>query len=124
MSLKYKLANYRRKLKRLGRPEVELNSLTNKPADKCSTAYGVKKPRRAKVNHFPAYPSGESAETLEKIRETLLLEVRKRNNQDSVAAMMEKTFAHRRQEVICDAPLIADLKIRWLALFCVHEVGE
>ncbi|KAK0151230.1 hypothetical protein N1851_007633 [Merluccius polli] len=122
VGLKYKLANYRRKLKRLGCPEVELNSLTNKPADKCSPAYGVKKPRRAEVNYCPTYPSGESAETLEKIRETLLLEVRKRNNEDTVAAMMEKTFAHRRQEVICDAPLIADFKTRWPALFCVREL--
>ncbi|XP_071337589.1 uncharacterized protein [Trachinotus anak] len=119
VSLKYKLANYRRKLKRLGCPEVELNSLTNKPADKCSPAYGVKKPRRAEVNYCPTYPSGESAETLEKIRETLLLEVKKRNNQDTVAAMMEKTFAHRRQEVIRDAPLIADFKTKWPALFCI-----
>ncbi|KAM8772540.1 uncharacterized protein AB9X84_010280 isoform 2-T2 [Acanthopagrus schlegelii] len=119
VSLKYKLANYRRKLKRLGCPEVELNSLTNKPADKCSPAYGVKKPRRAEVNYCPTYPSGESAETLEKIRETLLLEVKKRNNQGTVAAMMEKTFAHRRQEVIRDAPLIADFKTKWPALFCL-----
>ena len=124
VSLKYKLANYRRKLKWLGCPEVELNSLTNKPADKCSPAYGVKKPRRAEVNYCPTYPSGESAETLEKIRETLLLDVKKRNNQDTVAAMMEKTFAHRRQEVIRDAPLIADFKTKWPALFCVREVGE
>ncbi|XP_038139855.1 uncharacterized protein LOC119782782 [Cyprinodon tularosa] len=122
VSLKYKLANYSRKLKRLGCPEVELNSLTNKPADKCSAAYGVKKPRRAEVNYCPTYPSGESAETLEKIRETLLLEVRKRNNEDTVAAMMDKTFAHRRQEVIRDEPLIADIKTRWPALFCVREL--
>ncbi|XP_041861760.1 uncharacterized protein LOC121652780 [Melanotaenia boesemani] len=116
MSLKYKLANYRRKLKGLGCPEVELNSLTNKPADKCSPAYGVKKPRKAEVNYCPTYPSGESAETLVKMRETLLLEVRKKNNEGTVAAMMKKTFAHRRQEVIRDAPLIADFKTRWPAL--------
>lgn len=72
----------------------------------------MKKPRRAEVNYCPTYPSGESAETLEKIRETLLLEVRKRNNQDTVTGMMEKTFAQRRQEVIRDAPLIADFKTR------------
>lgn len=40
----------------------------------------MKKPRRAEVNYCPTYPSGESAETFEKIRETLLSEVRKRNN--------------------------------------------
>ncbi|MEQ2180005.1 hypothetical protein GOODEAATRI_031084 [Goodea atripinnis] len=124
VSLKYKLANYRRKLKRLGCPEVELNSLTNKPADKSSPAYGVKKPRKAEVNYCPSYPSGESAETLEKIREALISEAKKRNNEDTVAAMMAKTFSHRRQEVIRDAPMIAIFKTRWPALFSVREVTE
>ncbi|XP_029353206.1 uncharacterized protein LOC115040053 [Echeneis naucrates] len=36
--------------------------------------------------------------------------------------MMEKTFAHRRQEVLRDAPLVADYKSRWPALFCVREL--
>ena len=124
VSLKYKLANYRRKLKRLGCPEVELNSLTNKPADKSSPAYGVKKPRKAEVNYCPSYPSGESAETLEKIREALISEAKKRNNEDTVAVMMAKTFSHRRQEVIRDAPMIAVFKTRWPALFSVREVTE
>lgn len=123
VSLKYKLANYRRKLKRLGCPEVELNSLTNKPADKSSPAYGVKKPRKAEVNYCPSYPSGESAETLEKIREALISEAKKRNNEDTVAAMMAKTFSHRRQEVIRDAPMIAVFKTRWPALFSVRELS-
>nr|XP_008275458.1 PREDICTED: uncharacterized protein LOC103354015 [Stegastes partitus] len=122
VSLKYKLVNYRKKLKRLGCPEVELNSLTNKPAGKSSPAYGVKKPRKAEVNYCPSYPSGESAETLEKIREALISEAKKRNNEDTVAAMMAKTFSHRRQEVLRDAPMIAVFKTRWPALFNVREL--
>ncbi|XP_054606552.1 sterile alpha motif domain-containing protein 3 [Nothobranchius furzeri] len=122
VSLKYKLANYRRKLKRLGCPEVELNSLTNKPVDKCSPAFSVKKPRRAEVNYCPTFPASETAESLEKMRETLASEANKRNNEETVAALMEKTFAHRRQEVIRDAPLIAFFKGRWPALFCEREL--
>lgn len=120
VSLKYKLANYTRKLKRLGCPEVEINSFNK---EKTSPASGVKKPRKAEVNYCPSYPSGESAETLEKIRETLVLEAKKKNNEDTVAAMMTKTFAHRRQEIIRDAPMIAVFKTRWPALFNMGEVN-
>ncbi|RVE65645.1 hypothetical protein OJAV_G00118470 [Oryzias javanicus] len=36
---------------------------------------------------------------------------------------MEKTFALRRHEVIQDKPLVAEIKSRWPALFCEHEVS-
>ncbi|KAL3063582.1 hypothetical protein OYC64_000002 [Pagothenia borchgrevinki] len=36
---------------------------------------------------------------------------------------MEKTFACRRQEVVRQAPIIADFKTRWPALFHVREVN-
>ncbi|KAJ8375741.1 hypothetical protein SKAU_G00063210 [Synaphobranchus kaupii] len=50
-------------------------------------------------------------------------EVKKRNNVDNVAKMMDKTFAHRRQEVVREAPMIVDFKTRWPALFHVREVN-
>ncbi|XP_039462132.1 uncharacterized protein LOC120435957 isoform X2 [Oreochromis aureus] len=37
--------------------------------------------------------------------------------------MMEKTLALRRQEVVREAPMIADFKMRWPALFHVCEVS-
>lgn len=85
--LKYKLANYRTKLRRLGCPEVTVNALTHKPESKCSPAY-------------------------------------KRHNEHKLAAMMDKTFTLRRQEVVAEAPMIADFKMRWPALFNVREVSE
>ncbi|XP_041840519.1 uncharacterized protein LOC121639392 [Melanotaenia boesemani] len=121
-SLKYKLGNYRSKLRRLGCPEVTVNSLKHKPDDRCSPAYGVKKPKKAEVNYCPPYPAGETAETLEQIRVKLLSEVMIRNNEDKVAAMMDKTFALRRLEVVQDAPMVADFKARWPGLFNVREV--
>ncbi|XP_030581535.1 uncharacterized protein LOC115777712 isoform X2 [Archocentrus centrarchus] len=36
---------------------------------------------------------------------------------------MDKTFALRRQEVVGEAPMIADFKTRWPALFHVREVS-
>lgn len=123
-SLKYKLGNYRSKLRRLGCPEVTVNSLKQKPDDRRSPAYGVKKPKKAEVNYCPPYPAGESADSLEQMRVKLLSEVKIRNNEDKVAAMMDKTFAVRRLEVVQDAPMVADFKARWPGLFNVREVSR
>ncbi|XP_027134490.1 uncharacterized protein LOC113745762 [Larimichthys crocea] len=123
-SLKYKLGNYRTKLRELGCPEVTVNALKQKPHGKCSPAYAVKKPKKAEVNYCPAYPTGETTQTLEMIRVALLSEVQKRNNDDKVAMMMDKTFALRREEVVREAPMIADFKTRWPALFHVQEVSS
>lgn len=99
-------------------------ALTSKPESKCSPAHDVKKPKKAEVNYCPTYPAGETAETLEKIRVAMLSEVNKRHNVQKLAAMMDKTFALRRQEVVAEAPMIAEFKTRWPALFNVHEVSE
>ncbi|XP_016523172.1 uncharacterized protein LOC103132985 [Poecilia formosa] len=123
MSLKYKLANYRTKLRRLGCPEVAVNALKHKPETNCSPAYSVKKPRKAEVNYCPNYPAGETAETLEELRVMLLSEIKKKNNQQKLAEMMDRSFALRRQEVVCEAPMIADFKMRWPALFQPREVS-
>lgn len=75
------------------------------------------------MNYCPAYPTGETAETLEKTRVALLSEVQKSNNDDKVAKMMNHTFALRREEVVREAPMIADFKTRWPALFHLREVS-
>jgi len=103
-SLKYKLANYRTKLRQLGYPEVTVNALTHKPESKCSPAYDLKKPEKAEVNYCPTYSAGETAETLEEIRVALLSEVKKRNNEHKLVAMMDKTFPLRRQKGSCRGP--------------------
>ncbi|KAK0131528.1 putative nuclease HARBI1 [Merluccius polli] len=123
-SLKYKLGNYRTKLRGLGWPGVTVNALKHKPDGKCSPAYSVRRPKKAEVNYCPAYPTGETAETLEKTRVALLSEVQKINNDDKVTKMMDNTFALRREEVVREAPMIADFKTRWPALFHVREVSS
>uniref|UniRef100_A0A3P9HSY4 PB1 domain-containing protein n=1 Tax=Oryzias latipes TaxID=8090 RepID=A0A3P9HSY4_ORYLA len=124
ISLKYKLANYRMKLRRLGCPEVTVNALSSKRDGRLSAAHAVKKPKKAEVNYCPSYPPGETAEKQENIRVSLLSEVMKRNNDVNVSSMMEKSFAHRRQEVVVEAPMIADFKTRWPALFSVRQVSK
>ncbi|XP_074473268.1 uncharacterized protein LOC141757015 isoform X2 [Sebastes fasciatus] len=122
-SLKYKLSNYRTHLRKLGCPEVIVNSLKNKPAGQRSAALGVNKAKRAEVNFCPTYPSAETEESLEAMQKALLLDVKKRNNREVVKLKMEKTFAHRRHEVVGDVPMVEDFMVRWPALFEVSEIN-
>ncbi|XP_076733123.1 uncharacterized protein LOC112430670 isoform X1 [Maylandia zebra] len=124
ISLKYKMANVRTKLRGLGCAEVLVNSLKNKAQDKSKAALNVKKPRRAEVNYCPQYPKGETTDSLEKERIALLSEVQKRNNDNIVTMKMQKTFSYRRQEVIQGQPFIADFKSRWPALFTEKEIDK
>ncbi|XP_061905620.1 uncharacterized protein LOC133651640 isoform X1 [Entelurus aequoreus] len=93
ISLKYKMANYRTKLRNLGCPELSINSLKHKPADRCQPAYDVKKPRKVEVNFSPPFPAGETQDSLEGERLALLSEVKKRHNDKVVKEKMDKTFA-------------------------------
>ena len=80
ISLKYKMANFRTRLRGLGCYEVTINSLKNKARDKCQAALNVKKLRRAEVNYCPQHQKGETTDTLENERIALLSEIKKRNN--------------------------------------------
>uniref|UniRef100_A0A3Q2T7Y7 PB1 domain-containing protein n=1 Tax=Fundulus heteroclitus TaxID=8078 RepID=A0A3Q2T7Y7_FUNHE len=122
ISLKYKMANYRTKLRKLGCPELSINSLKHKPADRCHPAYDVKKPRKAEVHFCPPYPDGETQDSLEDDRLTLLSEVKKRHNDKVVLVKekMAKTFAYRRQEVVKDKPMVTEFKIRWPGFKCLE----
>lgn len=123
-SLKYKMANFRSKLGKLGCPEICVNSLKHKSQDQGKAALNVKKPKKAEVNYCPLLPRGETKESLENERLALLTEVQKRNNQVVVKKKMERTFSYRRQEVVQDKPLVADFKSRWPALFEMNEVSN
>ena len=122
-SIKYKMANYRTKLRSYGVPEVMCNALKRKsPADQKS-AKGVKKPRKAEVNYLPPYPAGEDEESQEQERIKLLTEVKKKDNNKLIKEAMSKTFAHRRNEIVNLSPSIEDIKARWPALFEASNVS-
>ncbi len=96
--------------------------MKHKPADKANAAAAIKKPRHSEVNYCPPHPTGESDESLENLRVALLSEVKKNNNREVIRMKMEKTFSHRRYEVVRDTPMVQDFKARWPALFDVSEV--
>ncbi|XP_065097841.1 sterile alpha motif domain-containing protein 3-like [Paramisgurnus dabryanus] len=123
ISLKYKMANYRTRLRSIGCPELSINAVKEKRGALIHGPNQVKKPRKAEVNYCPDYPAGETKESLEEERKALTLEVKKKNNQQLIKSKMERTFAYRRQEVVKDMPFIAEFKNRWPALFSESQVN-
>ncbi|KAK7883126.1 hypothetical protein WMY93_029300 [Mugilogobius chulae] len=72
---------------------------------------------------LPPHPTGESEESLEKLRVELLTDIKKRNNKEAVRMKMEKTFSYRRLEVVRETPMVQDFQKRWPALFDVFEIN-
>lgn len=117
--IKYKMGNYRAKLRgnQLSCPELEVNSLKRNKTNEKSCPKGTKHPRKAEVNYLPPFPFGETEETLEKERVDLLKEIQKKNNKKVIGEKMEKTFSYQRLEIINHCPAVKDFKERWPALF-------
>ncbi|KAG1960360.1 hypothetical protein F2P79_006252 [Pimephales promelas] len=124
--LKYKMANYRSKLRKrkVPLPELEINSLKNKSPGEKNPAKNCRRPKRAEVNYLPPHPSGESIDSLEMERQVLLNEVLKKNNTKVIQEIMAKTFSCRRLEVVSGSPAAEHFKERWPALFCEAEIKE
>lgn len=121
-SLKYKMGNYRSKLRNLRFPEVTCNSLKNKRPGERKPAQNVKKARKGEVMYLPHYPSEESSEQQEEQRLKILSELKKKEPA-TVSELMYKTFAHRRQDVISLQLSIKEIQERWPALFNMSQVN-
>lgn len=122
ISLKYKMANYRTKMRNIGCPEVTVNALKNKSNDECLPAKNIKKAKKAEVNYCPSHPVGETDDSLENVRVELLNDVRQRHSASSVRQKMSKTFSYQRKEVVQGNPGAGEFKLRWPALFHIDEV--
>ena len=62
--LKYKMNNFRSKLRGLGCPEVNVNSVKRKQPHDQYQAKNLKKPKKAEVNYLPPHAQGESTASL------------------------------------------------------------
>ena len=124
--LKYKMANYRSKMRKreVPCPELDINSLKRKSPGEKNPAKNCKRPKRAEVNYLPPHPSGETSSSLERERQELLNEVKKKNNTKVIQEKMAKTFSYRRLEVVSGSPAADEFRERWPALFCDAEVGD
>ena len=122
-TLKYKMGNYRSKLRNLGFPEVTCNSLKNKRPNDRSAAKNIKKARKGEVVFLPRYPAGDSKEQQELNRNQLIAESKKRDS-TVIKDLMCRTFAHRRHDVVNLQMSISDIKDRWPTLFNVSQVSN
>uniref|UniRef100_A0A8C6MI90 Uncharacterized LOC107385540 n=1 Tax=Nothobranchius furzeri TaxID=105023 RepID=A0A8C6MI90_NOTFU len=121
-SLKYKMGNYRTKLRKLGFPEVTCNSLSNKRPGERKPAQKVKKARKGEVKYLPHYPLGETAEHQEQQRLKILSELKKQEK-TTINQLMSSTFAHRRRDVVSLQLNVKEIKDRWPALFNVSQIN-
>ncbi|KAG9275508.1 hypothetical protein AMEX_G10033 [Astyanax mexicanus] len=121
-SLKYKMGNYRSKLRSFGFPEVTCNSFKNKHPDDQSPAKNIEKARKGEVLFLPHYPVGDSKEQQELDRCQLIAKSKKKDS-TAIKDLMCRTFAHRRHDVVTLQMSIKDLKNRWPALFNVSQVS-
>nr|XP_046263050.1 uncharacterized protein LOC124068683 isoform X2 [Scatophagus argus] len=117
-SLKYKLGNYRAKVRHLGLPELNVNSRKKTlAADSSTPCRHLKKATKSEVNYLPPHSQGETDATLEKERVEILYEYKKRDNNKLINEKMAKTFSLCRNDVILNKPPVIDFKARWPALF-------
>lgn len=120
MSLKFKMGNYRQKLRSAGCEEVNINRRS-----RSAEVRGIKRPRRAEINFIPDYPDGQNAEDLERERVCLVEELKKKHiNMVMINLKMDHTFPLRRREIIEDAPLVFQIKDRWPGLFLEQQVSQ
>ncbi|KAL0161817.1 hypothetical protein M9458_041213, partial [Cirrhinus mrigala] len=118
-SLKDKMGNYRSKMRSLGHTDVMVNagkrgrySASRDPPNK-----NIKKPRKGEVNYLPDCPDGLDASSLEKYRQELVDEMKKKKpSADFISQRMDITLSFRRKEVVIDKPPLSQLLERWPAL--------
>lgn len=126
-SLKFKMGNYRTKMRQLGWPDVTVNSgKRGKPnADGEPSDKNIKKPRKGEVNFLPEFPNGMDVAGLEAVRVAMVNKMQKRNPNDSlIRNNMDISFALRREEVVKKMPDISQMTQRWPALFTESQVCE
>ncbi|KAL6486211.1 hypothetical protein MHYP_G00056030 [Metynnis hypsauchen] len=117
LSLKFKMANYRQKLRYAGCPEITVNFRQG------SSRSSLKRPRKSELNFLPDHPVGFNEEDLEKERALMEEEVKKKDMSLSVLkSKMEVTFSLRRKEIVADQPLVSTVKQRWPGLFIEEQV--
>ncbi|GAA6094124.1 sterile alpha motif domain-containing protein 3-like isoform X1 [Tachysurus ichikawai] len=76
INIKFKMGNYRSKLRRAGCTDVLVNSMKRGSQD---SPRNVKKPKRFEINFLPNMPSGESESSMESNRLEIVEEMKKRH---------------------------------------------
>ncbi|XP_065131505.1 uncharacterized protein [Paramisgurnus dabryanus] len=125
ISLKFKMGNYRQKLRDAGCQELKVNCERRGLGETRGKRNKVKKPRRCETNFLPDLPQGKDRESLEKEREQMAVEMTKRTPDITIVdAAMSSTYSLRRQEVVDEEPPVSQMKIRWPAIFTERQISK
>lgn len=82
-SIKYKLGNYRSKLRQAGSNEVSVNRRRGREEDGNEGRYSLKKPKQGEANYVPEHPENYDDETLEDQR-CVLVDAMKKKGKDKI----------------------------------------
>lgn len=95
------MSNYRQKVRNAGCQELKVYSEKIGLRETRGKQNKVKKPRQCETNFLPDLPQGKDRESLEKEREQIAVEMRKRAPDITfVDSAMSSTYSLRRQEVV------------------------
>ncbi|XP_048835194.1 uncharacterized protein LOC125710059 isoform X1 [Brienomyrus brachyistius] len=120
-SLKFKMGNYRTKMRRAGCVDVCINGGKQRVPGMLSKC--LKRPKRFEVNYLPGLPDGQNEESLEVERKALAEEMRKKIcSATAIASKMEQTFPVRRREIVETGSPVQTVMERWPALFTEKQV--
>jgi len=118
-SLKFKMGNFRQKLRVAGCTELRLNSRSSgRPGPKT-----LKRARKSEVNFLPNFPEGKAQSDLDMDRSAMVIKIEKgKLDSKQISEMMNITFPLRRKEIVEEKTLVAQVKERWPALFAERQV--
>lgn len=121
-SLKFKMGNFRSKLCKAGCLDVTINGgrKGKYSPEGHPPKQNIKKPQRDETNYLPNFPLGKDKISLEKDRELLVEEMRKRA--PNKTHKMDQTFPLRRKAIVETEPPIKTMLERWPVLFTEREV--
>ena len=135
-SIKFKMGNYRSKLRQAGCNEVGVNKKSRRE-EGCDHGkrrrdddgdggpegrFSLKKPKRGEVNHVPDHPESYTEEDFEDLRSSLVEAMKKKNKDMEFRQKMDITFSHRRMEIVEMEPMASEVLERWPSLFLEEQV--
>ncbi|XP_023659793.2 uncharacterized protein [Paramormyrops kingsleyae] len=114
-SLKFKMGNYRSKLRAAGCAELQVNR--HSASSDLGTKRKLKKANKAETNFLPDLPQDKSPAMLEKERESMVVEMKKRKvDWNKMCMMMANTFSVRRKEIVENEPLVKEIEAEFTRL--------
>ncbi|KAK0130961.1 Sterile alpha motif domain-containing protein 3 [Merluccius polli] len=139
-SIKYKIGNYRSKLRQAGCNEVGVNRRIRTEEEDDHGAnrrrrddgdggpearFSLKKPKRGEVNHVPDHPENYTEDDLEDLRSSLVEAMKKKNkDMEFIRQRMDITFSLRRKQIVEVEPMVSEVLERWPGLFLEEQIGQ